>query len=79
MSVGAYDHLGMSDDQVRDEYKAQELVAQAKALLVQATNLTATMRGHIMDGLDTLPMPEDWDMAISEARNPNAMTYRRLT
>lgn len=70
MSVGPYDHLGMSDDQLRNEQRAQELVAQAKALLVQATKLTATMRGSIMDGLDSLPMPEDWDDAVSEARHP---------
>lgn len=68
MSIGPYDHLGMSDDELRDENKAQELVNAAKKLLIEAAAHSGLMADQIKDALDTLPNLQDWDGEIHEAR-----------
>ena len=68
MSIGPYDHLGMSDDELRDEHKAQELVHMAKKILIEAARHTSIMGDEIRDSLDALPNIQCWNDEIRDAR-----------
>lgn len=68
MSVSPYDHLGMSDDELRDEHKSQELVNMAKRILIEAARHTSLMGDEIRDGLDALPNIQFWNDEIIDAR-----------
>lgn len=58
----------MSDDTLRDERKAQELVNSAKLILIEAARRSNLMGSQIHDALDTLPNHGDWDSEINDAR-----------
>lgn len=58
----------MSDDTLRDEMKAQELVNGAKELLIEAARRSSLNGSQIHDALDTLPNLSDWNTEISLAR-----------
>ena len=68
MTQGPYDHLGMSDDALRDENHAQALVDAAKKLLIVAADHSSLMANQIKDALDTLPNLDDWNVEIAEER-----------
>lgn len=73
MSYAATSHeaiadVTMSDDTLRDERKAQELVNSAKLILIAAARRSSLMGSQIHDALDTLPNHGDWDNEINDAR-----------
>lgn len=68
MSIGPYDHCGMSDDTLADERKAQDMVNAAKRILIEARSYTSIMEDAIMDGLDALPNLTAWNERIMEER-----------
>lgn len=59
---------GISDSDCAEEYRAQEMVAKARALLETALPLTDLRKDEITDLLDRCPDADAWDEAISDAK-----------
>ena len=85
MTIGPYDHLGMSDSALRDEHKAQDMlypaIAAFRSACQDAMALSDTMRDQIEQMLDAMngeePCRKLWDERIAAARQPDNVTYKR--